>query len=31
MGFRNNPVNHPNGSRRKIEKAEDEIVDLTRG
>jgi hypothetical protein len=30
MGFKNNPVNHPNGPRRKIEKAEDEIVDFAR-
>ena len=30
MSFINNPVNHPNGPRRKIEKAEDEIVAFAR-
>jgi hypothetical protein len=31
MGFGNNPVNHPKGARRKIEEAEEESVDFTRG
>jgi hypothetical protein len=31
VGFGNNPVNHPKGLRRKIEKGGDEIVDFAGG